>query len=234
MAAVVLAWAAGRAISLVPETVGFEEQVQAFFLAFRGSGVALSPLDADLLLDWKSRGVPYPVVCRAIRISAEAAARDSRPEEARLRSLRACRKAVETEFRRFQGLAVGRTKSPEKPPAEMARKRRKAAMAKLRKSQRESPATAHARAYQSAIDVLSRCREDDPADVSKAISRADDAMGIAYVRALPQATRRELVREARAAAGPQQPGVTPRARKDALRAHLVAVARSRGGLVGLV
>jgi hypothetical protein len=221
-------------MSLIPEAVGYEEQVQAFFLAFRGSGVSLSPLDADVLLDWKSRGVPYPVICRGIRLSAEAVVRDSRPEEARLRSLRSCRKAVESEFRRFLGRSVGRGKSPEKTPQEMATKRRKTALAKLRKASRQSPGPEHTKAIESAIQILLRCRSDDPAEVAAAIARVDDALALLYVRALPIATRREILSEARRNAGPRQPGSTTRARKDALRAHLVAVSRARGGLISLV
>jgi len=224
-------WAA---MSLIPEDVGFEEQVQAFFLAFRGSGVALSPLDADLLINWKERGVPYPVVCRGIRKSAESSARDSRPEESRLRSLRACRKAVETEFRRFQGRAVGRGRHYDQTPAQVAERRRKAAVAKLRKAIREAPGREHTRAFNAALVALTRSPPAGPAEVSQSIARAEETMALTYLRALPFSARRAIVYEAKLNAGPRPPGVTSRARKDALRAHLVTLVRTRGALVGLV
>jgi hypothetical protein len=220
-------------MSLIPEHVGFEEQVQAFFLAFRGSGVALSPLDADVLIEWKERGVPYPVVCRGIRKSAEAVAHDARPEDSRLRSLRSCRKAVESEFRRFQGRAVGRGEAADRTPAQVAERRRKAAIAKVRKAMRIAPGPEHARALNAALTALATASEG-PEAVSHAIARAEDSMALTYVRALPLAARRAILREAKVNAGPRPVGVTPRARRDALRAHLVAVVRTRGALVGLV
>lgn len=217
-------------MTLIPEQAAYAEQVQAFFLAFRGSGVAISALDTDLLLDWADRGVPYDVVCRGIRLAAEAIARDARPGDGRPRSLRGCKRQVEAEFRRYLGRAAGRGGAPPKAPEQVARDRRQRVLSRIRKAVRLAPGPEHACAYRVGLDAVQRAPESDPAALARAVGRADEAIALVYARALPWAARRALVREARDRAGPRPPGATPRGRRDALRAHLVAVARQRGEL----
>src|SRR5215217_7160491 len=81
-------------MSLLPEAASFEELVQDYFLAVRGAGLMLSPLDAQLLSSWAEANVPFEVVARGIARSAEKALFDARPGEPVLRSLRACRREV--------------------------------------------------------------------------------------------------------------------------------------------
>ncbi|MGC4115885.1 MAG: hypothetical protein QM765_15090 [Myxococcales bacterium] len=223
-------------MSLLPEDAGYLEHVQAYFLAFRGDGVSLSSLDAELLADWKARGVPYPVVCRGIRKAAESLLYNN-GSSARLRTLRSCRMAVEREFKRWEG-APATPIAKESPPPEaeapqtaesFAVKRLKKARATLRKALSEASLDP-ARSAIAAAQAIVAMELDDPRQVSMLIARADDALALVYLRRLPGATRRELMKAARSAAGPRPAGASLRARKDALRAHRVALARSHGAL----
>lgn len=222
-------------MSLLPEDAGYLEHVQAYFLAFRGDGVSLSPLDAELLADWKARGVPYPVVCRGIRKAAESLLYNN-GATARLRTLRSCRTAVEREFRRWEGAPatpLGKeSPSPEATqagPESFAVKRLKKARSVLRKALAEATLDA-AKAAIAAAQGIVAMELDDPRQVSVLVARADDALCLVYARRLAWATRRALVKQSRDAAGPRPAGASLRARKDALRAHLVALARSHGAL----
>src|SRR5689334_9671158 len=94
-------------MSLLPESASFEELVQDYFLAIRGSGLMLSALDVELLTSWAEQGVPFEVVARGIARSAEKAMWDARPGEPVLRSLRACRKQVEAEIKKHRERTAG-------------------------------------------------------------------------------------------------------------------------------
>src|SRR4051812_23614348 len=94
-------------MSYLPEGASFEELVQDYFVAFRGSGLMLSPLDGELASAWARAGVPFEVVARGIRRAAEVALRDVRPGEPGLRTLRACRRAVEAEIKKFLDRSAG-------------------------------------------------------------------------------------------------------------------------------
>jgi len=229
----------GPSMSLLPEEATYLEHVQAYFLAFRGDGVSLSPLDAELLVDWRTRGVPYPVVCRGIRKAAETQLYN---RGARLRTLRACRSAVEREFQRWEGLGPQRvptatapatTETAEPSSTESFTVRRlKKARAELRKALRACVNDAARGALEAAAALVAQELED-PREVSVLISRAEDTLALVYVRRLAPAARRDLMREARALAGPRPARASPRARKDALRAHRVALARAHGQLPAL-
>ncbi|MFP2911161.1 hypothetical protein ACLESD_40250, partial [Pyxidicoccus sp. 3LFB2] len=95
-------------MSLLPESASFEELVQDYFLAVRGAGLMLSALDTELLTTWAREGVPFEVVARGINRSAEKALWDARPGEPVLRSLRACRRQVESEIKKYRELSAGR------------------------------------------------------------------------------------------------------------------------------
>src|SRR5215217_7321300 len=94
-------------MSLLPEGASFEELVQDYFLAVRGAGLMLSPLDAQLLSAWADAKVPFEVVARGIARSAEKALFDARPGEPVLRSLRACRRQVDAEIKRYLSRTAG-------------------------------------------------------------------------------------------------------------------------------
>jgi hypothetical protein len=224
-------------MSLLPEDASFLEYVQAYFLAFRGDGVSLSPLDMQLLSDWRDQGIPHRVICRAIRQAAEAVHYHER-KGAGLRTLRSCRLHVEREFRRFQGLSVGRARAApaggSPVPEAFALKRFRKARSTLEKALGKGGEAAHQGAARAALAALGADTPTDPQEVARRIARADEAQALAFARALPFTDRRALVREVRQLAGPRPERGSARARRDALRAHLVALARGRGKLAALV
>ena len=93
-------------MSLLPDNASFFEKVQAFFLACRGDGVALSDKDARLLLSWESFGIPADIVILGIRKSLEKHVFEGKIVS-RPRSLASCRKSVEAEIRRYLKLRPG-------------------------------------------------------------------------------------------------------------------------------
>ncbi len=93
-------------MSLLPERASYFEEIAACFLAFRGDGVALSARDAELVLEWHARDIPSEVICRGIRAAAEGALSGSR-DLVRPRSLRAIRRAIESEIARHLKVSVG-------------------------------------------------------------------------------------------------------------------------------
>ncbi len=231
-------------MSLLPDDAPFLEYVQAYFLAFRGDGMSLSPLDMGLLCAWRDQGIPHSVVCRGIRRTAESLLYGER-KGARLRTLRSCRLHVEGEFRRYCGLSVGRSKptagaAAVPAPMTFAQKRHRDARAALKKALAAAAnpsapdAAARRRAASAALEALSEVAPGNPAEVARRIARADELQALAFARALAFEARKALMREARALAGPRPERASPRARKDALRAHRVALARARGGLAALV
>jgi hypothetical protein len=158
----------------------------------------------------------------------------------RLRTLRSCRAAVEREFRRWEGAPAGAStrgagqETPSAVPdaASFAVKRLKKARAQLRKALCET-SDGPAQIALAAAATIVAMELDDPRQVSMLIARADDALALVYLRGLAPPERRALMREARALAGPRPVGASRRARKDALRAHRVALARARGLLPSL-
>lgn len=219
-------------MGLLPREASYAEEVSDFFLAFRGAGVALSPLDAELVLDWQERGIPYEVVCRGIRRAAEKRARDLRPGEPALRSLRACARAVDEEFKRFQGLLAGRARKldradePPRPPDRLARAR-----AALNKAAREG--TVPLRQAAARVKPLALGKESDPHLAAARVARLDEALALLFLRCLPFSERLRALQAARSTLGEALHHMSPRARKAALRAHRVLQARTRGELPNL-
>ena len=61
----------------------------------------LSALDVELVTSWAERQIPYEVVARGIRRAAEGALFDAKPGEPCLRSLRSCKRSVESEIKKW-------------------------------------------------------------------------------------------------------------------------------------
>ena len=95
-------------MSLLPREASYAEEISDFFLAHARGGLMLSTLDAEVLLEWEKLGIPAEVVCRGITAAAEARQRTARPSDAKLRSLRACERAVAAEWRKHRELSAGR------------------------------------------------------------------------------------------------------------------------------
>jgi hypothetical protein len=167
-------------MSLLPLSAGFEELVQDCFLTYRGSGVALSPLDAELVRGWGERGIPFEVVARGIRRSAEKALWDARPGEPLLRSLRGCRRQVEAEIGKHLRASIGRAGGA---PASTARAALRAALRRL-----------------AATEPALRPRvENLLGDLETGSSLDADRAIACLVRGLPFVARLALLREAEAA-----------------------------------
>jgi hypothetical protein len=213
-------------MSLLPESASFEELVQDYFLAVRGSGLMLSALDTELLTSWASQGVPFEVVARGIARSAEKALWDARPGEPVLRSLRACRRQVEAEIKKYQERVAGQGSNEV-----------------LKRRSRTWEETRHARLR----DALERLAEAEPALAPRVAQLKEAVLGevpddpsqldtrealvaLVLLRALPWPERVALWRRARGEEQEQQ-YMSPRARRLARRFRLLVVVRRRLGLM---
>lgn len=195
-------------MSYLPEGASFEELVQDYFVAFRGSGLMLSPLDGELASAWAQVGVPFEVVARGIRRAAEGALRDARPGEPALRTLRACRRAVEAEIKKFQDRSAGSADAGARLQEDREKKRR----GTLRRYSRDHPEWAEL------LERAAARAERQPAE------GREDAVMLHALRLLPYPERVGLYRQARILCASQQV-LSVRARRLARRFHVSAVVR---------
>ncbi|MBN9686705.1 MULTISPECIES: hypothetical protein [unclassified Corallococcus] len=211
-------------MSLLPESASFEELVQDYFLAVRGAGLMLSALDTELVTAWAREGVPFEVVARGISRSAEKALWDARPGEPVLRSLRACRRQVETEIRKYRDLTAGQGEeapvaSSKKRPARSWEEVRHARLCAALRALTEREATLAPRVHRL-LDTVLACVPREPA----AMDQQEAWALLALLRALPFAERRTVWRDARTG---EQQLMTVRARRVARRFRLQAAVRRR-------
>ncbi|MFY0524033.1 hypothetical protein ACN28I_12975 [Archangium gephyra] len=214
-------------MSLLPESASFEELVQDYFLAMRGSGLMLSALDVELLTSWAEQGVPFEVVARGIARSAEKALWDARPGEPVLRSLRACRRQVEAELKKHRALTAGagsegtgrtaRTRSWE----ELRHGQLQASLERLAEREPVLAPRVHR--------LLEAVLHEVPTDFAR-MEALETLVGLMLLRALPFPERLELWRTARGEDTDQQ-YMSFRARRLARRFRLLAVVRRRLGLM---
>lgn len=216
-------------MSLLPASASFEELVQDCFLAHRGTGLMLSALDMDLLSRWAEARVPFEVVARGIRRAAETKMWDNRPGEPALRSLRACRRFVDAEIRKYTARAAGRTGAKEEPSSPAVRapeapadagpswveQRHQRMRAFLRKVAKE-----HAALTVVAGRLLARLRA--PAPDPAGCERQEQLVRAALLRGLSFTERRAILREA-ARMAQNGPGISARARVLSRRFHRGAV-----------
>ncbi|HZN91119.1 MAG TPA: hypothetical protein VFB81_00385 [Myxococcales bacterium] len=195
-------------MSYLPESASFEELVQDYFVAFRGRGLMLSPLDGELASAWAQVGVPFEVVARGIRRAAEGALRDARPGESGLWTLRACRRAVEAEIKKFQDRSAG---APD-PAAKLQEDREKKRRAKLRRFTRDHPERAEL------LERAAARAERQPPE------GREEAVLLHALRLLPYPERVGLYREARVHCASQE-ALSARARRLARRFHVAVVVR---------
>ncbi len=194
-------------MSLLPESASFEERVMECFLAHRGAGLMISPLDVQVVMAWSERGVPFEVVARGIRKAAERAVWDVRPGEPALRSLRACKREVEAEIKKWRARSAGRggeassgegapdaqAQAPARASLEEERwKKTKATVARLSR-ERPEVATACAALLMGPLSA--------PAPSLEVSDRVEALVYARLVRALPWPHRRALYVEAAALCG---------------------------------
>ena len=204
-------------MGLLPESASFEELVTDCFAAHRGAGVMLSSLDAELVVQWRALDIPFDVVARGIRRAAEKALWDARPGEPALRSLRAAKREVEAEIKRFRRLHAG-AGAPAGAPGEEAggpEPQRQRLAAKFRKVGRDQPALAGACARLEEDALTGRLEQD-----------AESRVELVLLRALPFAERLAALKEASALEGGGRP-LSVHGRRAARRFHLGAVLRRR-------
>ncbi len=217
----------------------YETVVAERFLALRGSGLMLSPLDQEVVAGWERRGIPVAVVCRGLRRGMEdlAARRAGGP-----RSIRALRLAVEDEWRAYRHGRVG--EAP--PPGDeglAARERLEAARRHLEDAARAD--ASRREAYLTAARALAAAAADDPrpcgrsgpapsaerltlALAERALSVADDILIRFWLSSLARAERASIGPRLRLLAGPRPRRARPRAYRQTLRSHLLDAARRAG------
>jgi len=214
-------------MSLLPESASFEELVQDYFLAIRGSGLMLSALDVELLTSWAAQGVPFEVVARGIARSAEKALWDARPGEPVLRSLRACRKQVEAEIKKHRERTAGAGNESARRTA------RTRSWEELRHGQLQASLERLAEREPALAPRVHRLLEAVLHEVPTEFARMEaleTLVGLMLLRALPFPERLELWRTARGEDTDQQ-YMSFRARRLARRFRLLAVVRRRLGLM---
>jgi hypothetical protein len=214
-------------MSLLPESASFEELVQDYFLAMRGSGLMLSALDVDLLTSWAAQGVPFEVVARGIARSAEKAQWDARPGEPVLRSLRACRRQVEAEIKKHRERAAGAGSESHRRSAK-ARTWEELRHAQLRASL-ERLAEREPLLAPRIGQLMETVLQEVPGEFAR-MEAQETRVGMLLLRALPFSERLELWRTAQGEDSEQQ-YMSFRARRLARRFRLLAVVRRRLGLM---
>ncbi len=208
-------------MSLLPDGASLEEWVQDCFLAYRGSGVTLSALDAEILSRWAHSGAPFEVIARGIRRAAEKAAWHTAPGEPVLRSLRACRRDVETEIRRHGWQSTGATEQRRSSRGLRLPADRKAqARAELRRLAEDRPELANE------IELLEAAIFGSPASGRGRL----DFLEVRLLRALPFPERLEVLREVRSRTGELSGRASRRAATLARRFQRSAALRKKLGL----
>src|SRR5215471_6502125 len=158
-------------MSLLPVGASLEELVQDCFLAYRGSGVALSALDEELLSRWARTGAPLEVIALGIRRAAEKGAWHAKPGEPALRSLRACRRQMQSEMQRLASERPELTEQINQLASLIARSSLEAEDFR----ERIDLAEAHllrALAFPERIEVLKKARAQTNGSIEQASSRA--------------------------------------------------------------
>jgi hypothetical protein len=208
-------------MSLLPEGASFEELVQDYFLAVRGTGLMLSALDTELLTSWAREGVPFEVVARGIKRSAEKALWDTRPGEPVLRSLRACQRQVESEIKKYRqrNAGVGDGEGPKRRRALTWEETRHARLRASLEELAERRPELTPRVGQLLERVLARAPAE-PAEFDTQETR----VFLLLLRALPFPERLQLWREARRAKVEAQ-GMSARSRQVGRRFRLLASVR---------
>jgi len=213
---------------LPSSALGYQAVVAEYFLGLRGAGLMISPLDAEIVGEWEVRGIPVAVVCRGLRRGLEEAAERKAPGASLPRSIRALRLAVEEEWQAYRSGRVGDAPAP---PCEVAtaRARLEAARALVAEAGRDADGFRR-EGYRDAWRALSTPgAAGTPLErVEAALASADDRILSAWLASLPRVERIALGPRVALLAGPRPRGASPRAYREALRAHLFDAAREAG------
>ena len=200
--------------------------VSEYFLALRGAGLMLSPLDEEVVADWERRGIPVAVVCRGLRNAVEGLV-ERRPGGPR--SLRALGFAVEDEWSAYRAGRVG--DSPPPPAEDAAAEARLRAARDLVLGAGRSAEGPPREGYRDAWRALAGAAGNPGTPLERveaAFASADARIVAAWLAGLDPAGRRALGPRIRRLAGGRPTGASLRGYRDALRSHLVDAAREAG------
>ena len=206
-------------MSLLPDSATFHERVQDCFVAYRGHGVSLSSVDLEILDRWVESAVPFEVIARGLRKAAEAVLWDAAEGEGKLRSLKACRRDVESEISKYVQRTAGRTaeSSPEKTePFHVTRHRK--LLGALKKATKP-----HVPKWVELLPV--------PDDYSGGDRQELLALSL-LLRALPFPKRMTLLREARLVVEKAR-AMSTATRRESLRFHRAASVRQAWSMPAL-
>lgn len=204
-------------MSLLPDSATFHERVQDCFVAYRGHGVSLSAVDLEILDGWAELEVPFEVIARGLRKAAEAALWDAAEGEGRLRSLKGCRRDVESEISKYVARAAGKTAAPTgQEPFHVTR--HKKLIASIKKATKPNLP-----AWLARLPV--------PEDFNGGDRQEQLALHL-LLRALPFAKRKSLLREARMVVEKAQ-AMSAGTRRESLRFHRAALARQAWAMSAL-
>jgi hypothetical protein len=200
------------------------DEVSELYLALRGAGLVLSPLDQGRITGWAERGVPLPLALRALREAHARWAGSGPGPRKRPFALRTAESFVEGLLKEA-GIRSGGIRNATSPaPLPAPGERRQRAIDSLRERARIAGGAASA-AYAAAAEALVAAGA-----VADPWQEADEAQAFAYLRALPRPAQRVVARGAAELAGPRR-RVPPAVHRGTLRAWLCEAARSHGGLV---
>ena len=177
----------------------------------------LSALDVELLEDWSRRGMPLEVVVRGLQKAVETSMWDARPDTPTLRSLRSCRRAVESEFKKHQAFTLGKGQpTGNTQPFHLVKHQR------LLKALSEWAGQNNT--YEKTVSRLLSGPLSQPPESLEGLNRQEECVMAALIRALPFGQRIELLRQARILSQ-NTPALSWSARKMARRFHRSAVAK---------
>lgn len=206
-------------MSLLPDSATFHERVQDAFVAYRGHGVSLSAVDLEILDGWAGLEVPFEVIARGLRKAAEAALWDAAAGEGRLRSLKACRREVDAEIKKYVRTTAGRTEQASGTPSEPFHvTRHKKLLSAIKKVTKP-----HVPGWASRLEV--------PQDLAACDRQEWLALNL-LLRALPFVKRSSLLREARQVVE-KAPSMSATTKRESLRFHRAALVRQAWSMPSL-
>jgi hypothetical protein len=217
------------------EGLTYQAVVAEYFLALRGAGLVLSPLDLDEVDRWERRGLPVSVVCRGLRHGVERAREELAAGGALPRSLRTFRHAVEEEWQGYKSAAVGQS-APPPEERQVVRQRLESVRSLVQRALvRHQYGQVWGAAHGAALEAVAVLMANPPSldGLDRALARIETGLCRVWIRSLDAETRRDLGGRCRRLAGRRQPAMRPRAYREMLRAHLLDEA-ARAGLLRLV
>jgi hypothetical protein len=192
-------------VSLLPaDEINFVDLVGEAFLAVRGTGLVLSPVDVELLRGYEAAAIPAPLLIRTIFLAAERRRDHGKPPPASLSSIR---RSLDAAARRFQ---AGQARAVEPVSA--------ATLDRLLASAREGEAPEERAAYRAAYRAA--C----------AGQPVVEAGALGWLAALPRTRQRQVSTSIRTTLGPRLAPEPLEEYRQRLRGALIAGALDRAEL----